>query len=76
MGRGMGKWKVKWKFEKWKALLAHMSVFIISKKPVLASRLFELFAERLQVGRLTICSTCAKIEQMFQRGEMKQSVIN
>jgi hypothetical protein len=44
-----GKWKLKWKFEKWKALLAHISAFIISKKPVLASRLFELFAERLHL---------------------------
>ena len=43
-----GKWKLKWKFEKWKALLAHMSVFIISKKPVLANRFFELFEEWLR----------------------------
>lgn len=35
----LAKWKLKWKSEKWKALLAHMSVFIISKKRVLRSAL-------------------------------------
>jgi hypothetical protein len=51
----LAKWKLKWKFEKWKALLAHMSVFIISKKPVLANRLWKLFAERLRtIFKLTL----------------------
>ena len=47
-----GKWKAKWKFEKWKELLAHMSVFIISKKPVLANRLIFLLMEILCRGSL------------------------